>query len=903
MKHLLFFLLFLPVLAYAQFPNAPNKIRLGNQTTADGLVVRTAAAPSWTPSSVNNAWLAFDTVAAVLYYYDAATWNPFTSGGGGITSVTVSNDTLSIVTADSTFIAVFDDANTNFANTNLTFTGNRVHNLNDKNLIINDAGTYPTLYIFPSTDGIGMSATLNDYVSASANYVEVRSAGQLPITATDTVAITAGRIRINAADTRVQQVPNDNALNRLMALDSLTGRLYYVDKSSIAGGGGTVTGTGTTNTIPVWSSSTALGDSPLTVASGNVTATGTGAFRLPNGTDAQRPGTPTAGMTRYSTTNGTNEWYGASAWERGVRSASATGLGTASRLARFDVNGRLASDYVSRIDPSIYLVSIGGASASVTGSGNNFFGQNAGVANTSGANNNFFGAFSGSSNTTGINNNFFGTVTGLLNTTGINNNYFGDEAGRLGTTASYNNFFGTNAGRSNISGSGNIGIGRDALNNATATDTLTGSNNIGIGTSVARNIRFGAAGNVAIGNSIDLPTADGANQIVIKNVIFGTGASGTGTTVASGARIGINESAPSRTLHVTGEARITDLTTDAPTRIVGADADGDLGEITIGSGLSLSGSSLTASNLYNANGTLTGARTVTLGNNTLTFSGTSGAPSGVNFSMAPSTNTQTLQSLDGSLNNSVISITPSRTQIVTTNVTGGTAAAFEVFADSVTISPTPVSANNTITRILGQTASGRIQHVHRDSITGKTDLSFSGISSVFSLNSSTGNDVHFRAGNNLLLFRSGDTLTVSHFPGQYSLSVSGGSTFFGTTFERPDNDTPGTAAGDGTTAYTSSGSTVDYVGDPGVRVSVNGSISFSISDDVDVYISMFREGTEISETSTRITCQAGNYYTVTLPKATVVAGANDTFDLRIRTQTGNSTTTMHRYGFTIETNY
>jgi len=44
-----------------------------------------------------------------------------------------------------------------------------------------------------------------------------------------------------------------------------------------------------------------------------------------------------------------------------------------------------------------------------------------------------------------------------------------------------------------------------------------------------------------------------------------------------------NQVAPVRTLDVTGEARVSDLTTDTPTRLVGADADGDLNEA--GSGL------------------------------------------------------------------------------------------------------------------------------------------------------------------------------------------------------------------------------------------------------------------------------------------------------------------------------
>lgn len=43
-------------------------------------------------------------------------------------------------------------------------------------------------------------------------------------------------------------------------------------------------------------------------------------------------------------------------------------------------------------------------------------------------------------------------------------------------------------------------------------------------------------------------------------------------------RMGVNTQAPVRTLDVTGTARISNLTTDTPTRLVGADADGDLGD-------------------------------------------------------------------------------------------------------------------------------------------------------------------------------------------------------------------------------------------------------------------------------------------------------------------------------------
>jgi hypothetical protein len=63
-----------------------------------------------------------------------------------------------------------------------------------------------------------------------------------------------------------------------------------------------------------------------------------------------------------------------------------------------------------------------------------------------------------------------------------------------------------------------------------------------------------------------------------------------------GGNVGIKTQFPLRELHVEGTARITNLTTDTPTRIVGADNDGDLGAITLGSGLSLTGNTLSTTN-------------------------------------------------------------------------------------------------------------------------------------------------------------------------------------------------------------------------------------------------------------------------------------------------------------------
>ena len=53
-------------------------------------------------------------------------------------------------------------------------------------------------------------------------------------------------------------------------------------------------------------------------------------------------------------------------------------------------------------------------------------------------------------------------------------------------------------------------------------------------------------------------------------------------TIRDDSRVGVLTASPNRTLEVSGEVRITDLATDTPTKIVGADGDGDLDTVGIG---------------------------------------------------------------------------------------------------------------------------------------------------------------------------------------------------------------------------------------------------------------------------------------------------------------------------------
>jgi hypothetical protein len=99
MKHVILLLIsFLPVLLYAQYPANPNKIRLGFQTTGNGLIYRAGSAPTQFPTGYNSPFQQYDTVANVLWVYQDSFWYatntvrrstppPYSSTASGLTLV------------------------------------------------------------------------------------------------------------------------------------------------------------------------------------------------------------------------------------------------------------------------------------------------------------------------------------------------------------------------------------------------------------------------------------------------------------------------------------------------------------------------------------------------------------------------------------------------------------------------------------------------------------------------------------------------------------------------------------------------------------------------------------------------------------------------------------------------
>ncbi|MDQ1300016.1 MAG: hypothetical protein QG636_684, partial [Patescibacteria group bacterium] len=208
-----------------------------------------------------------------------------------------------------------------------------------------------------------------------------------------------------------------------------------------------------------------------------------------------------------------------------------------------------------------------GALSSNTGSDNAGIGYLALSTNTSGTDNTGIGYNAFGQNTTGSSNIGIGYTVALTNKTGTNNVAIGTAALYSNTSATSTVSIGYLAayGSASYYNQGSVAIGYQAGRNfATGSDynTLVGYKSGDGLTTGARNVLLGnstiaasynqvttGSNNIAIGNDVAVPSATASNQLVIGNLIYGTGLSGTGATLSTG-NVGIGTTSPNNKLHV-----------------------------------------------------------------------------------------------------------------------------------------------------------------------------------------------------------------------------------------------------------------------------------------------------------------------------------------------------------------
>ena len=137
------------------------------------------------------------------------------------------------------------------------------------------------------------------------------------------------------------------------------------------------------------------------------------------------------------------------------------------------------------------------------------------------------------------------------------------------------------------------------------------------------------------------------------------------------------------------------------------------------------------------------------------------------------------------------------------------------------------------------------------------------------------------------------------------LSVAGGgTTVTAATPERIDADSPGTATSSILgTEFSVSGSTIDWTGADDSMMKISGTVSFSISDNTDMKVSIYKEGVELAVTEVRVTMVAWDYHTVHLPEIHTAADDNDTFAVYVEPISGTTTTTVHKSHISIKKLY
>jgi hypothetical protein len=547
MKQLLpLFLFLLPCLAWAQYPsNGNQKITLGEQTTADGLIYRGLAADTTRKPSIDTmAYIILDTATNIQWHYKKALSNAWVKIGG----TTVSGTSGQIAYFDAT-TSVTGDAGLIYSAANKTLGINTTTTLGANLIIKNSQEPARTTFLASQTFGAdttnwtrGTGWTFNGTVA-----VATAATGNLTYTTLPDTIISGRAYEITYTQSGYSSGTATIALgNVTLAIPQydVTANIILLLPTSETGGFRITTSTYTGNLDNI-SIVEITGTAPVIFAGQDDNSTTLyGNLRMPN------TFTLASGGGGARTTGVSNNFFGDRAGNRNTTGASNNFFGTQSGEnnttgSSNNFFGTLSGQNNTTGSNNIFFGSSAGRQ-NTTGYANLFFGPSAGVLNTTGFDNIIFGSSSGQNNTIGYSNVFFGSQAGLNNNIGAGNIFFGPSAGLNHTTGNSNIYFAFQAGLNSRSGNNNIGIGELALGNTT--DTLSGSNNIAIGKNVADNIRFAASNNVAIGNNVDLPVQNGSNQGVYQNALFITGASGTGTTIAGNVGIAVNT--PTARLHL-----------------------------------------------------------------------------------------------------------------------------------------------------------------------------------------------------------------------------------------------------------------------------------------------------------------------------------------------------------------
>jgi hypothetical protein len=178
----------------------------------------------------------------------------------------------------------------------------------------------------------GGSLTLQATNTASNPILTLPALTGNVITSADTGTITNSMLAITALNgvSIGATTQSTGAFTTLNATGAITAYTTTNNQAYVTSGAGTITiasGTsGTINNMSIGATTPSTGAFTTLTTTADATFGGTGEITLPNGTTAQRSGTPTSGMIRFNTSTNQFEGYNGTAW--GTIGGGATGGGS-----------------------------------------------------------------------------------------------------------------------------------------------------------------------------------------------------------------------------------------------------------------------------------------------------------------------------------------------------------------------------------------------------------------------------------------------------------------------------------------------------------------------------------------------------------------------------------------------
>jgi hypothetical protein len=282
MKQLLSLFLFLiPCFALAQYPsNGNQKITLGEQTTADGLIYRGVLADTGiiTPSSDTSAYIILDTVNHRFYNYNRAT-NVWSVAGGGTSVTTFSAGSTGLTPSTATSGAVTLGGTLAVANGG---TGASSFSPNNYLIRTNSSGIFDTANIYEAGGnvGIGKISSIDFKLDVSGSQSRFLSTVSTPLLI-DRSSGNGVFIGLRDGSTKLSFFGNNDGNFVVQTPGS-----GYATKFTILNGGNIGIGQATpTAVLHLKAGTTSVSSAPLKFTSGtNLTTTEAGAVEF-NGTN------------------------------------------------------------------------------------------------------------------------------------------------------------------------------------------------------------------------------------------------------------------------------------------------------------------------------------------------------------------------------------------------------------------------------------------------------------------------------------------------------------------------------------------------------------------------------------------------------------------------------------------